>query len=189
MACLVLLGLAGLTNGCGGTKPEAADPTTYTGDLAAAQGTWIIVKAEVPEGTPTPPAEELEPYRGVIKGNLLTIIRRVGDEDRKEYVEFTLDESQSPKRFDLIEPEEKPKSEPKSVAATVRKVQEPEPPQPRERFAGIYKFEGDHLIVAWRAVPFGPPPSEFKPVARKPTEENHHRGGIEVYVVHLKKKP
>lgn len=116
---------------------EGAEPKT---DLDQIQGGWQGTKLEI--GGKSPPAEVVERGKYVFKGNAITMFE--GDKIVGK-VTFTLDPAKAPKAIDITATED---------------------PQKGKTMLGIYRLEGDTLILC-----FGTEqrPTEFSASAEKKT--------------------
>lgn len=142
-------------------------------DLSRFQGTWAVVKVEYPAEFPEAARQETEDgikdTEVVISGEQITGImpKKVGSTE-KETVKgsFKLDPSKSPHSIDITGTAEG-KAEPTTIG-------------------GIYKFEGNTLVVAVAMGKdgFAGRPTEFKSI----TEKKDTPEARLVIVIHLKKK-
>lgn len=157
------------------TDPPAA--AQAPDDLAALQGEWVISRVEMPDGR-TPPDELIRNLAGTITGNLLTLTlpSPIGGPPRNEYVVLVLDPAKSPRQVDAINSDQTGATGPRKYQGTGRDSKPFSRGEPRERFAGIYRIDGDAVVVAAAAEPGRPRPDGF-------------RAGPGVVVVQLKKKP
>ncbi len=114
--------------------PLAGDPKKELTDQEKFQGEWVMVGLEVREESV--PAGKLAGTTLVIKKDKYTTVVK-----KKEYpVTFTLDPKQDPKHIDMMIPNDS------------------ETPQLSK---GIYKFEGDKLIICRGQAPGGDRPRNF----------------------------
>ena len=114
--------------------PLLAEPPKELTDLEKLQGEWVMVGLEVREEAV--PAEKLTGTTLVIKKDKYTTVVK-----KKEYpVTFTLDPKQDPKHIDMMIPND-------SGAPQLSK--------------GIYKIEGDKLIICRGQAPGGERPRNF----------------------------
>lgn len=148
----------------GSHGPNPVPPVT---DEQQAQGTWKVVRVEVPPGDPEPKGEQLNSVTMVVKSNLLSISSKKG---REQYFSFTLDATRSPKQINFVESDATGTPRPKG-----------------ETYLGIYKQDGDELIVASaiESTPKGYRPKDFKAdltMAKAPGQQHSM-----VVVFHLKK--
>jgi uncharacterized protein (TIGR03067 family) len=155
--------LAALTV-CAGCAKKAPD------DKTLAQGEWTVASIEVPDAIKNDGQERADPMKDVsivVRGDRVTLTHPTDDTGVSATI--TLDPTKAPREFDAGDAALTSKDgKEKSVPGTVR---------------GIYKFEGDELVIA---VTIGrgsdlPRPTEFVPSADK--EKSH-----EVFVFHLKRK-
>jgi uncharacterized protein (TIGR03067 family) len=131
--------------------PLAADPPKELTDQEKLQGEWVMVGLDIREAFV--PAEKLTGTTLVIKKDKYTTIVK-----KKEYpVTFTLDPKQDPKHIDMMIPDDSGK------------------PQPSK---GIYKIEGDKLIICRGQAPGGERPRSFASSAKD-----------DVFVVTWERKP
>lgn len=131
--------------------PLAADPKKELTDLERFQGEWVMVGLEVREESV--PAEKLAGTTLVVKKDAYTTVVK-----KKEYpVTFTLDPKQDPKHIDMLIPGDS--GEP-------------------QLSKGIYKFEGDRLIICRGQAPGGDRPRSFVSRAKD-----------DVFVVTWERKP
>jgi uncharacterized protein (TIGR03067 family) len=189
---IMIVGLISLVVGCGrGPDPDGSGKgiaQDEAEELAAAEGAWVAEKVDAPDGVNVPPPDTLSAFTGTIKGNLLTLDLpnpKFGG-GRTEYVALRLKPSASPKQVDMIATDHTGTTEPKRYDAgsdrgtpVVREIQ-------RDRFAGIYKMEGDILVVAIATEPGGPRPTEFRSSPKRKGVTVAERSGV--IVVYLKKK-
>ena len=114
--------------------PLAADPTKELTDQEKVQGEWVMVGLEVREESV--PAGKLAGTTLVIKKDKYTTVVK-----KKEYsVTFTLDPKQDPKHIDMMIPDD-------SGTPQLSK--------------GVYKIEGDKLIICRGQAPGGERPRSF----------------------------
>jgi uncharacterized protein (TIGR03067 family) len=114
--------------------PLVAEDPKKPADLELLQGEWVLVGLEVREQTV--PAEKLAGTTLVIKKDKYTTIVK-----KKEYVAtFTVDQKQDPKHIDMLIPDD-------SGTPKLSK--------------GIYKIDGDKLIICRGQVPGGERPRNF----------------------------
>jgi uncharacterized protein (TIGR03067 family) len=114
--------------------PMPAEPPKEMTDLEKLQGEWVLVGLEVREESV--PAEKLAGTTLVIKKNTYTTVVK-----KKEYpATFTLDPKQDPKHIDMMIPDE---------GGTPRLSK------------GIYKIEGDKLVICRGQAPGGDRPRNF----------------------------
>ncbi len=138
-------------------------------DKAKLQGEWTITEVELPD-MPANEKRGLEQFKELnvnVSGDRVTI--RHPNERGRVAVYFTISATKTPKEID-------------STEATVS-LDDKEDRDEHLEVRGIYKFEGDELVLA---LPLGkgkdlPRPTEFKPSAN--AEKGHA-----VLVFHLKKK-
>jgi uncharacterized protein (TIGR03067 family) len=111
-----------------------AEPPKELTDQEKLQGEWVLVGLEVREESV--PAEKLAGTTLVIRKNKYTTVVK-----KKEYpVTFTLDPKQDPKHIDMFIPDD-------SGTPQLSK--------------GIYRIEGDKLIICRRQAPGGDRPRNF----------------------------
>jgi uncharacterized protein (TIGR03067 family) len=135
-------------------------------DRQLAQGEWIIASVEAPGDRPDIDSDRLKDLLVVVKGDRITI-SHAKEKDRLSAI-FTLDASKTPKELDVPEV---------FVSHDEREDVLPAPGR------GIYKFEGDELVIAL-TIGLGkdlPRPTEFKPSASAEKLQT-------VLVFHLKRK-
>lgn len=114
--------------------PLSAENPKKHADLEVLQGEWLLVGLEVREQTVPP--EKLEGTTLVIKKDKYTTIVK-----KKEYAaSFTLDQKQDPKHIDMLIPDD---------FGTPRLSK------------GIYKVEGEKLIICRGQAPGGERPRNF----------------------------
>jgi uncharacterized protein (TIGR03067 family) len=112
----------------------AAESPKGPTDLEKLQGEWVLVGLEVREATV--PAEKLAGTTLVIRKDKYTTVVK-----KKEYpVTFTLDPTKDPKHIDMLIPDAAGK------------------PQPAK---GIYKLDGDKLVICRGQAPGGERPRNF----------------------------
>ena len=142
----------------GSTTAAPSSPAAEQ-ELALAQGTWLLVKAELPPNDRLPSPIDLKQIEGTVKGNLLAIT--IKDEQSRHFFVISVDPTTNPKQIELIESSSVGDTKPRELRSTG-----PSQPvlrtTPRNRFAGIYKVDGETLVVAWASMPGGPRPTEFK---------------------------
>jgi len=156
------------------------------------QGTWEIEKLDILfSDEPQPPESEkffdaikaeLQKASITIKDNQI-IVTPPNPKDSPKTATFTLDATKSPKWVDASESE---KDQPKKATATTSKSPPPTKEEKPEKALGIYKFEGEKLVVAF-GMAGAPRPTEFKAVAPKKGAKTEKESGM-VAVVYLKKK-
>jgi uncharacterized protein (TIGR03067 family) len=170
--------LTALAAGCGSSSPS--NPSAD--DKQRAQGTWVPVKVEAlpPEAAPT--EEELKKFSGRLDGDLLTLTIP-GKE--KEYALVTIDGRKSPGWVDFTESDETGSIKPKAAPGAKGPAGGGAGDVPPSRLLGIYKFEGDQLVIAVGS-PEGRRPTEFKAVAPRPADPGSDSGAV--IVVYLKKQ-
>jgi uncharacterized protein (TIGR03067 family) len=178
-ALLLFAALTALAGGCGSSSP--ANPSAA--DKQRAQGTWVPVKVELVPAEAAPPEEELKKISATLKGDLLTITNAGAKE--KQYALVTLDGSRSPGWVDFTESDETGSIKPKAPPGAKGPAGGGAGDIPPTRMLGIYKFEGDQLIVALGA-PDGRRPTEFTAVAPRPGVVLSESGMV--VVIHLKKQ-
>ena len=131
--------------------PLSAEPPKEMTDLEKLQGEWVLVGLDVREKTV--PAGKLAGTTLVIKKDTYTTVVQ-----KKEYpATFTLDPKQDPKHIDMLIPGD-------SGAPQLSK--------------GIYKVEGDKLIICRGQAPGGERPRNFVSSAKD-----------DVFVVTWERKP
>jgi len=193
-----LLFLAGLTVGCGKKDKDlvgGGDGSTggaTTDEKVALQGKWSAVRLEVafaPDSTQElvkrlkHDQDELVANGELfIKDNL--IAATVLKENSPSYVVFAIDASKSPKEVDLVAADEKGTPQPEYTNPTRSTAKRDFKEVPPTKVHGIYKLDGDTLMVAVALGKDAQRPKEFKPVA--PKRWNDESGGV--VVLHLKKK-
>jgi uncharacterized protein (TIGR03067 family) len=132
-------------------QPLAAEPPKSESDLEKLQGEWVLVGLEVREQTV--PAEKLAGTTLVIRRDKYTTIVK-----KKEYpTTFKLDPRQDPKHIDMFIPDE---------AGTPRLAK------------GIYRIDGNKLIICRGQAPGGDRPRDFVSRAKN-----------DVFVVTWERKP
>ncbi len=146
-----------------GWSPEASSSDE---DLAAAQGTWTILKVEQ-IGLHEMTEESRLRFTLTLNGKRVTT-----ESGHSEHGLIELDATATPKRADLHA------TGPDFVPT------QPKPDRPVELFAGIYRFDGATLVIAAATEPGGPRPTEFK--AKAPEGTGKLRSGV--IVVYLTKK-
>jgi uncharacterized protein (TIGR03067 family) len=181
MRQIIFLLVVALVIGCGKTSaPTTQDtpsPASTEGpgatvqpsesDEQQAQGSWKMVKAELPPGDPEPKAEQLSAVSVVVKGKLVTLTTKNG---RDQYFTFKLDSTHSPKQVDFVQADASGN------------------PLPRgETFPAIYKQEGGELVIASavESLPKGYRPKEFKAALTMGSAPGQQH--VMVVVLHLKK--
>ena len=131
--------------------PLAADPKKELADQEKFQGEWVMVGLEVREESV--PAQKLAGTTLVIKKDKYTTVVK-----KKEHpVTFTLDPKQDPKHIDMMIPDD-------SGTPQLSK--------------GIYKIEGDKLIICRGQAPGGDRPRNYVSSAKD-----------DVFVVTWERKP
>jgi uncharacterized protein (TIGR03067 family) len=182
IAFALLAGLASLAAGCG--KKDGGGGGSSEEDLAALQGTWEIVRIDVPEGEEVASPDVFKTVEYTVKGNLITATE-VG-ERKPGYAIFTLDASKSPRELDLTGADENgnpvPSKEYDGGDPATGKSRYKEGPPPRVH--AIYKIEGDTLMVAARKRFGAPRPTDFRPATPELGEHIYDW----VAVIHLRKK-
>ncbi|MCI0703082.1 MAG: TIGR03067 domain-containing protein [Planctomycetia bacterium] len=155
-----------------------------TDDQARMQGTWLVEKFEILPEDEIPPPDELKQVSGIVKGNVITI--EFEGKEHKEHAVFALDVNKSPKWIDVTEANAKGEvAPPKKVGVTHKSGKIEYREQAPEKMLGIYKFDGDKLVLAFG--PDGAPrPTEFKAVPRRKDVDEKDSGLV--VVVYLKKK-
>jgi uncharacterized protein (TIGR03067 family) len=188
-AFFLLAVLTGFAVGCSKSKPTPAPPpnpdpdqvTASSSDKDRAQGTWVIEKVDMPGEAVY--LDDLKKISGTIKGTLLTVT--IPQDNEKEHLVIGFDDSRSPKEVDLTNSNEKGDTAAVRFGATGKEGKIVPVERPRKKMLGIYKFEGDTLVVAV-SPPGAPRPTEFKGARRKPGVPEADSG--QVVVVYLKKK-
>jgi uncharacterized protein (TIGR03067 family) len=152
----LVLGLTALAVGC---KKNPADK-------ALAQGEWTIASVEYPDEAEGRKREGLQELLVVIKGDRITISHP--KEKGSVSALFTLDPMKAPKEVDAPE------------IFVAQETDEHAIPEPGR---GIYKFEGDELVIALTTGSGNdlPRPTEFKPSLNAAKRQS-------VLVFHLKRK-
>jgi uncharacterized protein (TIGR03067 family) len=186
---VLLVGLTGVVAGCGKKDKDGGRGGGGGGssdaDRTAVQGTWTIIKVEFPEGEKAPPEDFFKDIEITIKDNLITVPSPI--DKTPGYAVFSNDASRSPREVDFTVSDEKGNSKPsKEFEGFDEKTNQPKFKEgPPRKGRGIYKIEGDTLMIAVGMSPKdGPRPAEFKPVAPKKGDKDEDG----VVVVHLKKK-
>lgn len=165
----------------GPTTPPATD------DSAAVQGRWKVSKMEASPKLGLPPefGESLADSVSVlINDNRLTITSRLdgGDLPSKKYALIKLDSARTPRGVELTDATatfEPLRTLPTTKSATVKDY-------PPVVVSGIYKFEGETLLVAFPTWNKGDRPTEFKPTdPKKPDGNTAERSAV--VVLHLTK--
>ena len=167
--------------GCKKKSDTAAGGGSSDDDKAIAQGDWVVEKVEILPADNAPTPDEMKKFGINVKDNLITL--SFDGKGRKEYGIFTLDASKSPKTVEFTEANEKGemKKLPAYASSKGAKVKEDEP----EKMRGIYKFEGDKLVIA-ASPPGSPLPTGFTAVAGKKGVPKKDSGMVAV--VYLVKK-
>lgn len=200
----LLIALTGFTMGCGKKDKEggggggSGESKTSTGsipadDKAALQGKWKLAKYDMED----PPSEKENPFKDVIhqvlthteitiKENLIAAVV-TGEKDLKpRYFTFAINPSKSPKELDLTEADEKgtPKPTKKYEGFDAKSGKMKETNGPPETHPGIYKLEGEMLVVALGMGTNATRPTEFKASTAKDKKDKSH----DVIVLYFKKQ-
>lgn len=174
--CLMALFLV-LAVGCGKKDSAGTGGGSAGDDNARLQGSWSIANVDVPAGGPVPTKDDTGDMAIVISGTSLKLSLK-GNIAPDGNAVLKLDASKSPKEFDLTEADEKGGTDPRKTIITVRDGKPEYRETPRESMKGIYKFDGDSLVIAVGS-PGSPRPTDFKPTGDR-------KGGV--LVATLKKK-
>lgn len=132
-------------------------------DNARFQGSWAVASVDAPGDGPLPLKEIFADTVFTVSGNSVKLDTK-GKTDGQAVIK--LDASKSPKEIDLTESDEKGTTDPRKTIITVRDGKPEYRETPRETFKGVYKFEGDALVVGLGG-PGSPRPTEFKPSGDK----------------------
>jgi uncharacterized protein (TIGR03067 family) len=168
-----------------GQPPKGKADKSPAAELAKFRGDWMIAKIETPPGDKAPSAEFLKGVGIKVneRGVVLTISDTGGRSDT-EYALLKVDPTKTPAQIDLTIATEK--YEPQlSLPTAIRKGEKAKnEPYLTTVLQGIYKFEGDTLVLALPNYEHMARPTEFKAVVVKhPTRV---KDGIDV--VYLTKK-
>lgn len=163
-AALVLLAALALAAGCR-TKTEPGTPKSValTGDLALIQGEWRLHSVDEERGPPIGPYPPHVAFRVRFDGDTCTV-NESGNWPSRFTV--TLLEDRDPKVMKLTEIVE---TTGKRYGSTRRNADRQTPRDP-DRLEWLYKFDGEHLVVAFHPGAMTPAPAELK--AREPKLES-----------------
>jgi uncharacterized protein (TIGR03067 family) len=159
----VLFGAVALATGCG-KKDEPS--SGGADDKARVQGSWVVTRVELPETdakTQSKIGEEIQNIQVTVKDG--TITATIPREREPGYATFTFDPSKSPKEVDFTETDKEGRKSERADAT----------------MPGIYKLDGDTIVIAVQIEKGGPRPNDFKPSASP-----DKKGGV--IVVHAKKQ-
>lgn len=181
-----------LVAGCG-KKPEPGaltpDAPSAPGPVVAAevapfQGAWSVVKLELSPGGNSPEISTVndadrQKIAVTVTGKLVKLDLPIYSESWIKYFVVAPNTGKSPHELDLIDSDETATTGPRSMTTKGGTMD-----VPRERHTGLYKFEGDTLIIALPLDTGMERPTGFKP------ELIGTEGGrkVPVAVAHLKKK-
>jgi uncharacterized protein (TIGR03067 family) len=212
LAFVLIAGLSVAAVGCGGGlafqgEKRAGPAAGLSPDLTAMQGTWAIDKLEqvglsyrTPDRTASRstvrkpdtrpagpiPAEVITKVEAVVRGSQLTLYPE-GKGSESVTAALTLDTSKTPKQIDMTLVDEKGNVVPTRYSTTGKNpVVTEDKTRPMTQFRGVYKFEGETLVIAMCTESHGPRPTEFKPAA--PNRSPYPEKETGVIVIHLKKK-
>lgn len=180
-----LVGFSAVT----GQPPGKADKSPAA-ELAKFRGDWAVTKIDLPPGLPDIPADEMaKVLKGVavsITDNRITVhVRIPGEPPETKHMLVKVDPTPTPAHIDLVLATEK--FEPRRALSTSAKKGAKSEPLPIAPLKGIYKFEGDGLVLALPAEPEFGRPAAFKTVAPKNLKGNAAEGAF-VALVYLSKK-
>ncbi|HEX4610797.1 MAG TPA: TIGR03067 domain-containing protein, partial [Urbifossiella sp.] len=146
-----------------GQPPAGKAEKGAAAELAKFRGDWVITKIVPPPGEPAPPEAVLKSVTIEVRDNRVTaVITQGGDEPRREYALLKLDPTKTPNHIDLTGADKT--HTPFGGLPTAGKSKAPLPPPV---MSGLYKFEGDALVVAFPTEPELGRPGGFNPVAPK----------------------
>jgi uncharacterized protein (TIGR03067 family) len=160
LALLPLLALVG----CRGAQPgnRSADAAQAGPDSARLQGMWEIIEFRTARPGDGPDQSKLQAIRLTFAGDRLTI--SVGNQWSESF-QVILDPTKDPKHMTVIEAGVRTPVGPATSRGTTVRVgtaRSGGSVGPLERSEWIYKFEGDHLVIAV-ADPGAPRPTDFNP--------------------------
>ncbi|HYH67343.1 MAG TPA: hypothetical protein VD866_21780 [Urbifossiella sp.] len=188
-AFTIAAGLVGLSTVTGQPPPGKTDKSPAA-ELAKFRGAWSVTKVDLPPGVDDIPADELAKVLKAVTvsatDNRVTInVRMPGQQQPDDYLLLKVDPAQTPAHLDLTEATEK--FEPRQTFSTTRKKGEKSVPLPIRFLKGIYKFEGDGLVLALPTDLELGRPTAFKTVAPKNQKGSRTDQAI-VALVYLSKK-
>jgi uncharacterized protein (TIGR03067 family) len=184
-AFLLLAILPALAAGCGKSQSTPGTPSGETGsasDMERLQGMWAVVSFEGDEDD-QPPPEKLKAIRFIFEGDKLKI---ANEGPEPQISSFTLDTGSNPKGITLTRLDKDGKPHRRFAEKGEGEI---------DRMEVIYKFDGDHLVMALSegsGAHGAPRPTEFKPKeGRKPSPPTkgtaHVPGTPDIFVVTFKK--
>lgn len=184
-ALIALLGCGKKSDEAESTGEPTSAPLAPPDDEARMQGVWVAERVDfIPEVKVAPPPDELKNLSATVKGSLV-IATREGAEG-KEYFVFTLDPKKTPAWIDLSEANEKGKIRRRKVFVPEKSTKEQDVYEERtETLPGVYKFEGEILVLAFN------PPKSARPTVFKvgdPRKGTPDKEVAAVGVLRLKKK-
>jgi uncharacterized protein (TIGR03067 family) len=149
-------------------QPTADKAKKADADLAALQGEWVVTKIDAPPGLPKVAPADLEKLSARVSGSVLTLV--FGEDGMRSSVAHFLvglDGAASPKQVTITMSDWKGRPLGAKAYATAKadptKFRDFAP----EVFAGIYKLDGDKLVVAATPRAEGARPTTFSPAAAK----------------------
>ncbi len=154
----IAAGLVGFSSATGQPPDKAAkaDP-----DLERLQGEWVVTGLELPPDHEVPPPEFLKGLSITVRGSLVMarLTRPDGKAGEPAYHLIALDSTKTPRTLDTINSDEKARAlRLHTIEEGGRKVDA----GPWYTSRGIYKFEGDKLVICASDNAGAPRPTEFK---------------------------
>lgn len=155
---------------------HAQPPAGKADELAKFRGEWVVTKVELPPGQPELPPDAFKSAVFSVTGDRFVVsFKLFGGDLEQHYDRFGVDPSKSPARIDLIAAKRDTRTEPF-----------PRPPVAGS-WTGIYRLEGDSLVLAFSTAPEFPVPTEFQAVTLKyPNPRRVEPAGT--VVIHLTRK-
>jgi uncharacterized protein (TIGR03067 family) len=189
-AFAIAAGLVGLSAVTGQPPPGKADKSPPA-ELVKFRGDWSVTKIDFPPELADVPSDELakvlKAVSVAVAENRVTVnVRIPGQQQQDSYLLLKVDPAQTPAHIDLTEATAK--FEPRRTLPTALKNGKVDrEPLPIAVLKGIYKFEGDGLVLAFPSEPELDRPTAFKTVGPKNAKGNRlERAGVGL--VYLSKK-
>jgi uncharacterized protein (TIGR03067 family) len=165
-------------------QPPADKAKKTDADLAAIQGDWAVTKIDTPPVLPKVAPATLEKLSARVSGSVLTLV--IGEDQMRSNVAHflvDLDAGVSPKQVTITMSDWKGRP----LGAKAYATNKADPTKFRdfapEVFAGIYKLDGDKLVVATTPRAEGARPTAFTPAGAKGGKD---AGAVVLYLARKK---